>query len=816
MAETTYPVQSLNPGTALPVAMDVRSITGQNSAGIQWVELVDGSSNVKASVLDFTNSNPLAVAVVDAAGTQVLVHSVYVANTVQVVASFQTAPAVIQGGSFVVTVPSLAVSQANTPWLSQLTSGGQPIGTAAVTQGGSFTVTVPSLAVFQANTPWLTVGSQRVTQANTAEPFTVIVASTVGGGSAVTIAQSLSVFQGAPPWQVVGSQHVTQANTAEPFTVIVASTVGGGSAVTIAQSLGVFITSSGGPIAKVGSDAAGNMLYVFVASQAGGGSAVTATQAGSWFVTVPSLAVSQANTPWLETGSQYVSGTIPVGSLYTSSAIQPVPLAGVGIPAGTAATVTQSGTLTRIVTDEGGRLRIVSDQTSVVGTVTVGGTVGVTQAGSFIVTVPSLAVGISGTPTVNATQSGSWTVTVPSLGVGILGTAAVTQGGSFVVTVPSLAVFQANTPWLVTGSEYVSGTIPVGSIYTSSAIQPVPLAGLGIPAGTAPTATQSGTLTRIVTDDAGRLRIVSDQTSVIGTVTVGGTVGVTQAGSFIVTVPSLAVGVTGNVGVTQAGSFIVTVPSLAVFQANTPWLTVGSQRVTQANTAEPFTVIVASTVGGGSAVTIAESLSVFIASSGNIIARVGSDAGGNMLFVYVASQAGGGAAVTATQAGSWFVTVPSLAVGVNGNVGVTQAGSFIVTVPSLAVTMATNSPLFTVGSTWLANTPSVKVIPFNTGFMGQRITVAACATLVSSSTITANRTRIEFYNRGKPATVDSSAIVYLAGSINVTSGFTVWPIEYGAKLTLEAGPGISFYACTVGSDASNTNSGQELAIYELA
>lgn len=623
-------VASYDPVGGYPVAATYRFYTAVGTAGIQHMILVDKTLDTQLSIFSGANSNPMAVALVDASGTRTTVFSITGA------VSFASSLFVGQMGSWNVIIPSLgvfqngswqvAVTQQTSPWIVQIASSAlniQPVtGTLAVTQATSpWVVTLgQSMTVFQGNAPWPTQQAstgwtQPVTGTLSVQPHSV---GAVQQGSWLVLATQQNtpwiVQQASTGWTtpVTGTIAVTQQTT--PWVVHVSCLAGAGLSPT----------------------------------------SVFAIQQGSWKIdvgnTIPvtgTIAVTQQTSPWV----------VLIGSTGTTLAVAAHSVNAVQQGSWTVdARVTQQSTPWLV------------QQTSTGWTTPVTGTVAVTQATSPFIVQVSCIQGAGTSPTsVWAIQQGSWQVearitqvTSPLIvqvsciqGAGTSPTSvwAIQQGSWFVF------VTQQSTPWIVqqtsTGwTTPITGTIAVTQQTTPWVVHVSCLAGAGL-SPTSVFAIQQG----------------SWKIDIGNTVPVTGTLAVTQQTSpWVVLQGSTGwtIPVTGtltvlphSVGAVQQGSWTV---DARVTQQSTPWLVqqtstgwttpvTGTLAVTQQTT--PWVVHVSCLAGGGLAPT-----SVFAIQQGSWKIDVG-----NTIAVSVGNTVPVTGTLAVTQANSpWVSTILSLSV----------------------------------------------------------------------------------------------------------------------------------------------------------
>jgi hypothetical protein len=364
----------------------------------------------------------------------------------RVQADIQGSVPVTQGGSFTVTIPSLAVGQSGA-WSAlaiqqgswQVNIGNTVLPTQAASTGWTSPVT-GTLAVTQATSPWVFV------QGSTG--WTTPVTGTVAITGVVTVGPSsvAAVQQGS--WQI--DARVTQVSS--PWVTIIASNnytvpVTGTLAVTQATSPWVFQQGSTGWTTPVTGTVAIAGTVTVAPSSVGavqqGSWNIQATQSGSWTVTVPSLAVGQAGS-WgvIQSGSWQVLVTQATSPWVTqlASGTYTVPVTGT---VGITGTVTVAPSSVGAVQQGSWQIavsQVTSPWVTVIAsnnyTVPVTGTLAVTQTTSpWIVQVASIMG--TGLP---VTQGGSWTVIVFSLGVGQVGVWSVNavQQGSWSVSVTNI------------------------------------------------------------------------------------------------------------------------------------------------------------------------------------------------------------------------------------------------------------------------------------------------------------------------------------------------------------------------------------------
>jgi hypothetical protein len=510
-------VTSLAAGNALKVDLVQGTISGANGA------ILDGTDNtIKASVRSYASGvNPLVTQLVSSGGV--------LADVMSLAPAGFGGPAlhVVAGGTLAVgaattnTYPLLAGAVALDPTSGTMTAvGSRTMVQVWADAVGRLIVRTDSVAV---------------TQANTAAPFTVIVTSQMGGGS--TITGSVQATQASSPWVTLAG------STGAPQGTIVASVIG---VPTVVGS--VSVTGS------VGAVVAGSVQATII------GSVLASQGAAPWTVT-GSTAITMANTLQPLTvivTSQMGGGNTITGSVQATQASSPwVTLAGsTGAPQGT----------------------IVA---SVIGVPTVVGSVQVTQATSPWAVLP----GSTGQP--------QGTVVASVIGVP-------TFVGSVIVVGSVGALVAGSVQATVMGSVQAIGTLAT-SFQVSSAHPPLLIGGFALPAGIVPAAVGSyGAIPALFTP-TGLQRVAVDS----GQVTMVGSIAGTVVAS-VIGVPTIvgSVSVTGSVGALVIGSVQATVVgSVLASQGAAPWTFIGSTAVTMANTLQPLTVIVTSQMGGGNTIT---------------------------------------------------------------------------------------------------------------------------------------------------------------------------------------------------------------------
>ena len=358
---------------------------------------------------------------------------------------------------------------------------------------------------------------------------------------------------------------------------------------------------------------------------------VTASIAGT-------IAVTQSTSPWtvlvgssagilavyvtsMGGASSTITGSVvavgaTANSAQVSSAAPPLLTGGFALPDKTNPAAVGSWSAVLGLFDQFGHQRVVVDSGYMTGVVSVAGQVTVTAS---LIGQPTVTASIIGT--VGVTQSTSPWVTLAgssgALGL-VTGSVAVTQAATlqpFTVIVMSTA--GGGSAVTVTNSVTVTGVV-ANSVTVSSAYPPVVMGGIALPVSANPAAVGSWSSVLALYDPLGHQRVVVDSGYVTGVVSVAGqqTVTASVVGQLTVTASLI-----GTVGVTQSTSPWITLAgssgavslvtgSVLATQGGAPWSVIGSAAVTQAATLQPFTVIVMSTAGGGSAVTVTNSVTV--------------------------------------------------------------------------------------------------------------------------------------------------------------------------------------------------------------
>jgi len=518
-------------------------------------------------------------------GGSAVTGSVWISNT----------PSVAQAGAPWTVTGSVNVTQQTSPWISQQASSGQFIGfvVASIVGGGSsitgsvWISNTPSVA--QGTSPWVVTGSVGVTQQTSpwlsqltsgGQFIGFTVTSIVGGGSTVTGSVyatqvgSFRVFLVGQAGDPVGGLEAGTSSYANGNLLRVHLVSGGGTGGTAMADETAFVegpiagsnfTPIGGVLNEVivgdptedqGAAAritAKRALHVNVRNAAGSESGISTLP----FVVVGSVGVTQTTSPWV---SQQASSGQFIGFVVASIV-------------GGGSTITGSVWISNTPSVAQG-----TNPWTISGSVSgfVVGSVGATQLGTWTVGVSGAVIG-----SVGASQLGAWTVGVSGAVVGSVGASqlgAWTVGVSGAV-VGSVLASQGNAPWTIVGSATVSGLLAVGSSFQGSGTLPILLGGYALAQTITPDAVNSGAVARLVTDLQGRQRIVLD-TGSIGVSQLGapwtvgvsgavvGSVGATQLGTWTVGVSGAVV---GSVGASQLGAPWTVVAT--VTQATSPWIT---------------------------------------------------------------------------------------------------------------------------------------------------------------------------------------------------------------------------------------------------
>jgi hypothetical protein len=477
VGDALYPVQSLNPAGALPVAGTTENVPGVGSGFVQWMHV---RSSVAVPVTQQTS--PWAVAVpgavsvtqgtvpwvVQGSVTGTVVASVPGGLTV-VAASVQGQVPVTQAGSPWGVSGTVGVTQTTSPWATRPGSTGDPqgsvVGSVGASQLGTWTVQ-------QGGAPWTVTAS--VT--GTAVVSVAGIAAVVGSVHAVVAGSVHATVVGSVAATVQGNVGVTQAGslfvgvtgpTGLPATVssyggdgnllrvdVVRGSAGGGGDGSLLDGADTSIKATvrsyanANPLAVVQVDANGDPL--------GGSSivgSVVATQGGAW-------TVGQAGAPWtvvasvIGTVAASVSGTV-VSSVVGTVAVQGS-LSGT-VVASVVGAVTVIGSLAGVVV------------ASVIGTPTIVGSVAASIQGNVPVTQVTspwvTRAGSSGDPqgsvvgSVAASQAGAWTVTANQGGApwSVVGSVGASQLGTWtvvasVVGIPTVSVVSLSAPLTVVAS----------------------------------------------------------------------------------------------------------------------------------------------------------------------------------------------------------------------------------------------------------------------------------------------------------------------------------------------------------------------------
>lgn len=589
-------VQGITGGTPQPVSGTV-AISGTvavTQSTSPWVTSISTALPTGANTIGAVTqaSGPWTQNLTQVGGAAIALGQAAMAASIPVaIASNQTALPVSQSGAWTVAATQSGAWTTGRTWT--LASGTDSVSavqsgawTVAATQSGTWTVQPGNTAN---TTPWLTT--------DTAD-------GPVTPGAVATKSQLVGVqFNTALPTLTNTQQAAVQSDSSGRLLVgSIASALPAGANVigAVTQSAGPWtqnLTQVGGSAIALGQTTMAASLPVTIASNQ---TALPVSQSGAWTVAVSgTVAVTQSTSPWIVAGGG-TAGT-PGTAVLTVQGITggtPVPVSGTVTAANASvstigATAPTSGTLISGV-DLSGNLRAPGTTaastaataaqlalvvglspnsplpagTNALGSVTVTGTVAVTQSTSPWVTSRNWTLA-SGTDSVSAVQSGTWTV----------------QPGNTANT----------TPWLVTDSS--DGPVTPGAVATKSSLA-------GVQFNTAlPTLTNTQQAA-LQSDSSGRLLVGSIASAlptganVIGAVTQSGAWTVAVSGTVAVTQSTSPWIVAGGGTAGAPGTAVITVQGIT---GGTPQPVVGTGTAGTPGTA----VLTVQGIAGGTAQPIA-------------------------------------------------------------------------------------------------------------------------------------------------------------------------------------------------------------------